>query len=331
MNAERGIEMKKSLLQKSKALQPLPKSKPAPWVPPHPVIPRAPSIEDIAKLPVTYQIPPASEKKKETSIRTSTPKQKVFHYEDECVRKEFLKIFRKLTNRWRSWDIWTDFITMIACAISNSVDKLHFDEREKIYLRIINKYNKSEQELFPQLFAYLVIALEVNPEQDFLGDIYIELGLNSKEHKQIFTPYHICRLMADMMFDDLVAQVEEKGVVEIHDSCCGAGVTLIAASNVAKEKLKKANLNYHDHILVTGQDIDYLVTMMCYIQASLLGMAGYFKVGSAFTDPMTDTDSLDNYWFTPMYFFPIWHNRRVWNSMSKMLEPNEDDKSESGG
>lgn len=315
---------KPKAVQQNNALQPIPKSKPAPWVPPHPIIPKAPSIDDISKPLVTYQIPPISEEKKEIPVQaTPSHEQKVFRHRDEHIRKEFLKTFRSLTSHWRSWDIWTDFVTMVACTISNSVDKLHFDEREKTYLRIIKKYNKQERELFPQLFAYVVTALEENPEQDFLGDIYTELGLNSQEHKQIFTPYHICHFMAEITIDDLAAQVEARGVVEIHDCCCGAGATLIAASNVAKEKLEKAGLNYQNHILVTGQDIDYLVTMMCYIQLSLLGMAGYFKVGNALTDPMTDKDSLDNYWFTPMYFFPVWHYRRVWHSMSELFEPNK--------
>lgn len=305
----------------SSALQSLPKSKPAPWVPPHPIIPKTPSIEDnfLSKPSVTYQIPPIPEKKEETP----SLEQKVFRHRDEHIRKEFLKTFQSLTNRWRSWDIWTDFVTMTACAISNSVDKRHFDEREKIYLQIIKKYNREEQELFPQLFAYVGSALEGNPEQDFLGEIYTELGLNSKEYKQIFTPYHVCHLMSDLIFDDLVSKVEEHGFVEIHDCCCGAGATLIAATNVAKDKLEKASLSYQNHILVTGQDVDYLVTMMCYVQLSLLGVAGYFKVGDALADPMTDGDSLDNYWFTPMYFFPVWHYRRVWHSMSELFEPNK--------
>ena len=86
----------------SDALKPLPKSKPAPWVPPHPIIPKAPSIEDIAKPPMTYQISPAS-KKDEKPIQPSLPtEQKVIRHRDEHIRKDFLKAFRSLTNRWRS-------------------------------------------------------------------------------------------------------------------------------------------------------------------------------------------------------------------------------------
>jgi|InofroStandDraft_1065614.scaffolds.fasta_scaffold22358_2 hypothetical protein len=58
--------------------------------------------------------------------------------------KEFLKTFKELTCRHRSWDVWSDFIVMSACALSNPVDKKHYDEREARYLRIIRKYNKEE-------------------------------------------------------------------------------------------------------------------------------------------------------------------------------------------
>lgn len=308
----------------NQTLQVAQKSEPISWVPPHPIVPKTPTIEDkfLSKPSITYRVPTIPEDKK----KMRPPEQKMVHRRDDYIRKEFLKTFHSLANRWRSWDIWTDFITLVACTISNSVDKLHFKEREETYLRIINKYNKQEQELFPKLFAYVVAALEENPEQDFLGDIYTELGLNSNEHRQIFTPYHVCHLMCEITYGDLVSQVKESGVVEIHDCCCGAGVTLIAAANVAKDKLKKADLNYQNHILVTGQDIDYLVTMMCYIQLSLLGVAGYFKVGNSLTDPMTDDDSLENYWFTPMYFFPVWHYRRVCNSISKLLGGTQDEE-----
>jgi len=297
------------------------------WVPPYLITSKTPVAEDtfIVKPPVTYQIT-ADLKKQEDSAKVTIPmpppssEQPKRYPSEQRPRKEFMKTFKKLTaERWRSWDIWTDFLTMAACAISNAVDKLHYDEREELYLRTINKYSKEEQMLFPELFAQVIMALEENPEQDFLGDLYTELGLNSKEHRQIFTPYHVCHLMAEITFGDLAAQVEEKGVVEIHDCCCGAGATLIAAANVAKGKLEKADCNFQNHILVTGQDIDYVVTMMCYIQLSLLGVAGYFKVGNALTEPMADDDNLDNYWFTPMYYFPVWHYRRVWSMMAEMF------------
>lgn len=60
----------------------------------------------------------------------------------------FVKLFRELTYRWTPWEVWQDFVTMYACAISNAVDKSHFEKREELYLKRIQKYNKKEQEIF---------------------------------------------------------------------------------------------------------------------------------------------------------------------------------------
>lgn len=336
---------KKRKPQPKKVQATAPKAPRQQWIPPFPgvgkrrsslVIDDSNPISEAPKViaaPPTYTLPPPPATEPITipeAPASPKPEKKTVYLREQKARKEFLRVFRQLTYRWRSWDIWTDFVTMIACTISNAVDTTHFDEREAAYLRAINKYNKDEQALFPELFAHLVMALEENPEQDFLGDIYTELGLNSKEHEQVFTPYNVAHMMAEITIGDVAKQVEEHGFVTIHDCCCGGGVTLIAAANVAKSRLEKVNLNYQNHVLVTGQDIDYVVAMMCYIQTSLLGIAGYFKVGNALTDPMSDDDNLDNYWFTPMYFFPVWHLRRLWRRVDKLIGGAEMDKFELG-
>jgi len=230
-------------------------------------------------------------------------------------KKEFLQVFNQLTNRHRSWDVWRDFVVMYACALSNPVDKEHYEEREALYLRLINKYNKQEQPLFPELAAYTVMALEENPEQDFLGSIYMSLNLGNQHNGQFFTPYHVCELMAEVTMQDSVMRIEKDGYITINDPCCGAGATLIAGVHAARKRLEKAGYNYQNHVLVVAQDIDQTVALMCYIQLSLLGVAGYIKVGNSLTDPITENDSKENYWFTPMYFFPTWSMRRLFGGM----------------
>lgn len=73
-----------------------------------------------------------------------------------------------------------------------------------------------------------------------------------------------------------------------------------------KKKRKKATKSK-----AVTQDIDETVALMCYIQLSLLGVAGYVKVGNSLTEPMTDNDDKENYWFTPMYFSNVWVLRRI--------------------
>lgn len=323
---------KKRMTQVKKNLPALPKAGPQKWVPPFPIpekrkeaTPPEPAKPIEAKPNYILPAPPVNEaeiqafqvKKAEQALKVE---KKTDYPKGLQERKEFMKVFRTLTYRWRSWDVWSDFVTMTACALSNIVDETHFEEREATYMRIINKYNKEEKELFPELFALLVLALEENPEQDFLGDIYTELGLNSKEHRQIFTPYHVAHLMAEVTVGDVEEQIKENGVITIHDCCCGGGVTLIAAANVVKERLHDTGLIFQNHLLVTGQDIDYVVAMMCYIQLSLLGVAGYFKVGNSITEPMSNDDNLDNYWFTPMYYSTVWYYRRVFRLLDKLFQ-----------
>lgn len=290
--------------QKTKSQIP-PKSEP--WKPPYPSKPPT-----IPEEPKKYERPP----------KAPTTVQKPRTHE-----KEFLSTFRQLlSERSRPWDIWKDFIIMSACALSNPVDKIHYEEREKRYLDIIHKYGRQKQALFPKLFAHMVMALEEDPERDFLGQMYMDLNLSYDELKQVFTPRSVCQLMADIAIGDIVSQVEEQGYVTINDPCCGAGANLIAAINTARRKLEKVGLNYQNHLLITGQDIEEVVALMCYIQLSLLGVAGFVKVGNAITNPMSLSDTTENYWFTPMYFNDIWCYRRLVHQLDILMKGEGDPK-----
>ena len=275
---------------------------PEPWKPP---------MSAPRKEPIIYKEP-----KTVPPTHTTNP-----HPRDSEFYKEFRSTFRQLiSEKFRPWDIWKDFVIMSACAISNTVDKSHYDEREKRYLELINKYEKSKQHLFPELFADMVMALDRNPEQDFLGEMFMDLRLDYDELKQVFTPYPVCQLMAEIGIGDIVSQVEEEGYVTISDPCCGAGANLIAAINTVRHKLEKVDLNYQNHILIVGQDIEEVVALMCYLQISMLGVAGYIKVGNTLTNPISSADTMENYWFTPMYFSDVWHTRRIIHKFTELFE-----------
>lgn len=297
--------------QQKPRIQTRPKPMEEPWKPPVAVPPKAVQTKETPIVPMLESARPV--KKEYVPHRTTMRKSEYY--------QEFRSKFQQLLSpRSRPIDIWRDFIVMSACAMSNTVDKSHYDEREKRYLETINKYEKSQQHIFPELYADVVMALDENPEQDFLGRMFMDLHLDYEELKQIFTPYHVCQLMADVTMGDLVQQVEEQGYVSINDCCCGAGANLIAAINSALHMLEDAGLNFQNHILVIGQDIEELVALMCYIQISLLGVAGYIKVGNALTEPMTSDDSMENYWFTPMYFSDVWHTRRMIHRFMDLFE-----------
>lgn len=226
------------------------------------------------------------------------------------ANKEFIQVFKRLSYAHHTVDVWHDFVLMFACAISNAVDKSHREERERMYLNTIKRYSKREQQLFPELAAITISALEGNPEQDFLGSLFMQVDGGNPDAGQYFTPYDVCELMAVITTGDMVRQAQEQGVVTMHDPCCGAGALLLAGINRARKELEKEKLNFQHHMLVVGQDIDPTAAMMCYIQISLLGVAGFVKVGNSLTEPICEKDDLSKYWFTPMYFSGIWTARR---------------------
>lgn len=231
---------------------------------------------------------------------------------------EFVKTFNTLMTSRAAWEVWADFVSLAAISISNAVDKCHSENREKEYIRIQSKYTKDEMVIISKLLAITVMALENNPWQDFLGELYMSLDLGNHWKGQFFTPYSITKMMAKLTFGNLEQQISEKGYVSVNDCACGAGATLIAAAEEAHIQLEEAKLNWQNHVLFLAQDIDAVTAKMCYIQLSLLGCAGAVKIGNSFTEPMCLGESDENYWYTPMWFSEIWYYRRLWRQMDMM-------------
>lgn len=235
-----------------------------------------------------------------------------------AAQARFVKTFERITYKQSTWQAWTDFVTCAACSIANAVDRgPRWQQRETRYLDAIRKYDTDELNIIGELFAVVAEALEENPEQDFLGEIFQALELNSHWHGQFFTPYNICKMMAQMIIGDKAREeVEKKGYIGVNDPACGAGALLVAAANA----YRAAGVNYQQHIEFVAQDIDMTAAMMCYIQISLLGCPGYVIVGDTLRHPPTEPIPEDyEVWYTPMWFSTVWHWRRIFRGLDKLL------------
>ena len=114
-------------------------------------------------------------------------------------QKNFLKIFNSLTGKHSRWEIWEDFVTLTAIEISNSTDKVNAPERTKMYQTIVSKYSAKEREGMAEMLGEVIMGMEQNPDQDFLGSLYMMCELGNDHAGQFFTPYDVCRCMAEMM------------------------------------------------------------------------------------------------------------------------------------
>lgn len=233
----------------------------------------------------------------------------------EAAKKEFVKLFDELTGYQHRWQAWQDMVWLFAASIANSVKTPHWEQREERYLETIRRYDEKRQKIFPELFARLVLIMDDSVNfgfyGDFLGELFMTLELGNAAGGQFFTPYSVCVMMSEVAYDEKVKrELEREGWISCNDCACGAGATLISFAEV----LKKHDVNYQQRCLFVGQDIDYVTGLMCYIQLSLLGCAGYVHIGNTLTDPMTGHvlfgDGKDTTWYTPMYFTDTWELRR---------------------
>lgn len=254
---------------------------------------------------------------------------KTVHFRKKS-QAEFARRFTDLCSTKSSWEVWADFVTMSALAISNAFDqqgKVH-DDREREYLSIINRYPKKEQQIFPELLGKLVEALEADPEQDFLGEMFMSLELGSHWKGQFFTPYSICQLMAAMAIENRKSEIQERGWVSINDPCCGAGALLIAARN----EMVKQGIGPRQALYV-AQDIDRTAALMCYLQLSLLGCAGYVVVGDTLTQPSVSATGSplliapqqgQEVWLMPAFYDEVWTYRVQFEKLKWLTTPKEE-------
>lgn len=230
------------------------------------------------------------------------------------TEKEFIDRFKQLTETRSDWQVWPDVIEMIAITISNvfELDNDRKARREKIWKQCADR-NGGQVKLIAEMMTVIVQAFEANPNQDFLGKLYMELGLGSHWKGQFFTPYNVSYTMAETSMNDAEKALKEESWISINDPACGAGSTLIAAANCLRSK----KINYQTQALFIGNDIDPVTAQMCYIQLSLLGCPGYIVVANTLTDPV-EGDPLfpkekasQDFWYTPFWYRTEWAYRRI--------------------
>ena len=216
----------------------------------------------------------------------------------EYWKDELTKEIKKLGAKYDTWHVFNDFITMVAIAISNGAIKLHFAEREKQYMDIINKYDPVAQQQFAVMNKYLINALECTlPEyRDVLGDVCQELSLTNKDLSQDFTPYCMSKVIAEVLSEDSLRIIAEEGFLKLSEPTVGGGSIVLAYA----ECLAREHSNPRGSICITAVDISFKCVCMAYIQLSYYGIPAVVIYG--------DTILVKEYsrWYTPEYLWGDW-------------------------
>lgn len=210
-------------------------------------------------------------------------------------KKAFMDLFNSLAREKHRYQIFNDFITMSAIALHNGVNKIEVLEQE--YLSLINKYSPEDAQSICRLLAHLVMMEYKGVPYDVLGELFMDLELNSKNKGQFFTPFSLALAMTKMIYDPTL--YEKQAFVSFSDPACGAGsLPLAMAACLIDDKKNPA-----DVIFMQCVDIDRTVALMCYIQLSLWHIPAQVVVGD--TLQMTSNEQ----WFTPAYYLNDWHSK----------------------
>ena len=233
-------------------------------------------------------------------------------------QKEIVRLFSAFDGSKNRRKIFDDFLVMTACMLSNLGDPVHYEEREKLYMQFAGQYKPKELDIFARMIAEIINGLEENPDQDFLGEMYMALDFGSSAAGQFFTPYSVCQCTAAIVsdFDTLKAKIADQGFVSVTDPACGAGALLMAFANQCKAQ----GINYQTQCLFVAQDIDFTVGCMCYIALSFMGCAGYVVIGDTLCNPnvtrdkrgLIPVDDCSRIWYTPWFSKTnLWAGRRM--------------------
>lgn len=237
---------------------------------------------------------------------------------DNC--KELVKALRAISYSHSIHEVFQDWLAVSAIAISNAVDWKQQERREEIYMEIITKYSKSEQEKLAETLALLVLVLQkeqnAHGPTDILGQVFHALELHSKYKGQFFTPPHICEMMGSMVLGgkNLEGTVAKKGYITVCEPCIGSGGMILGAAKAMANR----HLNYQTQMLVTGIDIDMKCVQMAYLQLSLLGIPAVIIHGNSLTDEVW------SHWYTPAYILGLWSMREQETQLENIFKNTKD-------
>lgn len=218
--------------------------------------------------------------------------------------KELVKLFDQLSGSRSLWQVFNDCMEMFALSIQNTFCfSQTFEKNENRYKDITKNYSESEIETIVKIFAEITNALEANPFQDFLGDLYMQLDMGSSALGQFFTPYTVSYAMTVSSFDEKNAKAElsQKGYISVLEPAVGGGANVIAFCEV----LKNHDINYQTQCVIVCQELSKLTALMCYTALSLIGCAAVVKIGDSLSDPYTnyfaECSKGAEIWTTPMF------------------------------
>lgn len=222
------------------------------------------------------------------------------------ARDRFVEHLNQATRRegWRCHEAITYWLDAAFRAMRGATLKLlapdDFAKNEAEYMRIVKRCRHPQETMkdLAEMMSALVLAMEAEPI-DFVGPIFGEFA-GSAELGQFFTPWHVSRLMAEMIIEDPQKMLADssRGFITLSEPACGVGGMALAACAVLRER----GFDLARQVHWTMVDIDYAAQCAAYVQMNLCGVSAAVFHGN--------TLSLDT-WLATRTLAAILHPKHV--------------------
>lgn len=172
-------------------------------------------------------------------------------------------------------EVLSDFLELAYCAFSKRTRSTQDAQEacEQQYMDLVRKRPKDYVRAMPRLLGLMPSGIEEHG--DFLACVAGELGALNEGAGQFFTPFALCRMMAETNLDGVDEIIAEHGFVKISDPACGAGGMLLAAADV----LEAHGHNVQHCMLAHAKDISALAVHAAYLQLSMRGIPAIVEHG----------------------------------------------------
>ena len=217
-------------------------------------------------------------------------------------------LFEKASHGSGMFETWDAFVSTFAAFFATGCGNEQCEWLSERADGALKRITVAAQKDMPSLYDPIIQAFQDNPWQDLLGDVYMRLGIGNKKTGQFFTPYHLAEAMARLNLDRQMVEdaVRDHGYITVNEPAAGGGANVIGCAHV----LYDWGINYQTQAWFVCQELSELTALTCYVQMSILGMAGIVQVGD--TLKMDFRHSL----YTPMC---VMDERWGWRAIAKVM------------
>jgi hypothetical protein len=126
-----------------------------------------------------------------------------------------VKLFGKCRYKHDLYAVFSDWGQCAAIWLSNAADLPKRDEREKLYLEVVRRYDPATLKVFPEILGAVVMAFEEKPT-GILGQVFHALDLHNTARGQFFNALlHLRNDGEDQLGsgDDIAAVMKGRGYI----------------------------------------------------------------------------------------------------------------------